>query len=111
MRKRIEPENCVGNKPNEHETRDALERKGVVPATSAIFDSTNVPFNVRNVLILSAEVEADWAEGFLKRLEFRICKDRGDTKAPAMIDSEHTLESSDNGVYMTIWKVLDRAEV
>jgi hypothetical protein len=59
VRKRVKPKDSVGDKPDQHKTRDALERKGVVPATSPILDRMNVSFDVGHVFVLGTEVETN----------------------------------------------------
>jgi hypothetical protein len=90
VRKRVEPEDSVGDKPNQHKTRDALERKGVVPTTSPILDPTNVAFNVGHVFVLGKEVETNGLESSLKGLELGISQNGCDAKATTMVHLKHT---------------------
>jgi hypothetical protein len=111
VRKCIKPEDSVGDKPNQHKTRDALERKGVVPAASPILDRTNVAFDVGNVFVLGTEVEANGLESSLKGLELGISQNGRDAKATTMVHLKHTFQTIGDSGNLAIGKVLDCAKM
>ncbi len=59
MWERIEPKYSVIDQTYDHETWDSLKSEGVIPTASSIFDSTDVSFDLRDVLVLSAQIKAD----------------------------------------------------
>ena len=111
VRKRIEPENSVGDEPNQHKTRDPLKRKGVVPAASPILDRANIAFDVGHVFILGAEVETNGLESSLKGLKFGISQNGGNTKTTAMVYLKHTFQAVGDSGDLAIGKVLDSAKM
>ena len=61
MREGIKPKHRIRDQPDDNQSRNTLEWERMVSTASTVFDCANESFNLRNVLILSTEVELEFA--------------------------------------------------
>lgn len=73
---------------------DPFKWKGVVPAPGMVFNCAHISFDFGHVLILRAEVEADFTKNLIKRGKFRIGIHTHDLKSPTVVNLQHSFESS-----------------
>lgn len=111
MREGVEPEYCISNSMNDEKFWDASERNHIVCASHAIFNGSDKPFNVRNMLVLGAEVEANLRQCRLKWGEFRISMNGIDKETAPRILSDHSFNSFENHVHVTCPDGFDRAKM
>lgn len=78
MWERIEPKYRVTDQMYDHETWDLLKREGVIPTVISIFDSTDVSFDLGDVLVLSAQFKADVPKHVPQWREFGVGIHDGD---------------------------------
>jgi hypothetical protein len=107
MWERIEPKYRVTDQMYDHEMWDLLKRAGFIPTVSSIFDSTDVSFNLGDVLVLSAQFKADVPKHVLQRREFGVGVHDGDLETTLTIYFSHLVKACSRSGDMTVQQTFD----
>ena len=85
----IQPEDCIGNKTNQHDAGNLLERQRVIATAGPVLNGANILLDFQNMFILGTIVECNCREDRLKGVELWIGKCGGDSKAAPAICIYH----------------------
>jgi hypothetical protein len=107
MWEHIEPKYSITDQAYDHETWDLLKREKVIPTASTIFDSTDVFFDLGDVVVLSAHIKADVPKHVLQWREFRVGIHNGDLETPSTIHFSHLVKACSHSGHTTVQQIFD----
>ena len=91
-REGVEPHCDEVDELDDHQFREAFERKGGDGASCPLFQNTNAAFNLRDVFVSRRHVDYDVREEDLKTVKLHVHEDGLDGKTSSFVDVYDTRE-------------------
>ena len=106
-RKCIEPEVCVVDHPPEHQFADVGEWEDVVLAACAVLEGADVPFDLWDVIVDSANIDLDVREFVVDASELHISEDRADFEMSCCVEGHGIFDGCNECRCLSILQLFD----